>query len=119
MPNLFDLPQDPPPIDGETYSPELDGARLGQQMLAVWGVMTRGGWWTVREVHVAISEGQDWSESGTSARMRDFRKDKFGGHEVLRRRRGKGPNGVHEYKLIPNPNAAEVIAKSQEQQKNK
>jgi len=39
------------------------------------------------------------SEAGISARLRDFRKIKFGGHKVYRRRRGEASKGLHEYRL--------------------
>jgi len=40
------------------------------------------------------------SEGGVSARLRDFRKEKFGSHTVNRRRKAGG--GTFEYQLIVN-----------------
>lgn len=84
-------------FDGATYSPTLDGVRLGKQALAVFGLMRDGKWRTLREIRDSIGSG---SEAGVSARLRDFRKAKFGGHTVNRQRRGLAEDGVFEYQLI-------------------
>jgi len=92
--------QDNPPIDGKTHVPERDGPRLGHQMLAVLELMRDGVWRTLRE----ISNTLNYPEASVSARLRDFRKDKFGGHTVERRLRdvtGKH-GGTHEYRLLIN-----------------
>ena len=83
-------------IDGSTYEPVHDEVRLGKQALAVFELMRDGNWRTLREITEAIGGG---SEAGVSARLRDFRKDKFGGHVVNRRRRGEAANGVFEYQV--------------------
>lgn len=41
----------------------------------------RDEWWTIHDV----AEATGYSESSASALMRDFRKDKFGGHALERR----------------------------------
>ncbi len=82
-------------LDGSTYSAPLDAIRLGRQLAAVLSALRRGGWWTLAEL-VAIAGG---SEAGVSARLRDLRKPKFGGHQVDRRRRGDPTSGVWEYAL--------------------
>ena len=84
------------PIDGETYQPVHDSVRLGKQALAVFELMRDGKWRTLREITSAIGGG---SEAGVSARLRDFRKEKFGAFVVDRRRRGEGENGLFEYQL--------------------
>lgn len=65
---------------------------------AVWSVMCDGQWRTLREI-VRILDGP-YSEAGVSARLRDFRKEIFGGHEVLKRK-VVGSRGLYQYKVIP------------------
>ncbi len=84
-------------IDGSTYEPEHDSVRLGRQALAVFELMRDGSWRTLREITEAIGVG---SEAGVSARLRDFRKARFGGNAVNRQRRGEESLGVFEYQLI-------------------
>jgi len=83
-------------FDGITYSPTLDRKRLGAQLRRVLEVMERGGWYTLAEI--AAHTG-DASQAAISARLRDLRKEKFGGFEVERRRRGEPRNGLWEYEL--------------------
>lgn len=80
-------------FDGETYDPQLDKARLTGQLLRVYNCMRDGRWWGLRE----LARGAEGTEASVSARLRDLRKDKFGGFEVERRRRS---NGLHEYRLV-------------------
>jgi hypothetical protein len=86
----------PPAIrfDGSTYEPPLDADRLGAQAKAVFDLMADGRWRTLAE----ISEATGCPEASVSARLRDFRKDKFGGNEVERERLGAG---LHRYRLVP------------------
>jgi hypothetical protein len=77
--------------DGATYEPNLDLVPLNNQMLRVWRVM-RDGYW--RPLHV-IAEATGDPEASVSARLRDFRKTRFGGHVVQRRRIGR----LFEYRL--------------------
>jgi len=84
-------------IDGATYEPEHDSVRLGRQAAAVFELMKDGHWRTLREIIDAIGFG---SEAGVSARLRDFRKARFGGYVVNRQRRGEESLGVFEYQLI-------------------
>jgi hypothetical protein len=80
--------------DGETYSPEFDYHRLNAQMKKVFDLMQDGGWRTLHE----ISERTGASEASVSARLRDFRKARFGCLNVYRRRIGKG---LWEYSVAP------------------
>jgi hypothetical protein len=80
---------------GATYEPECDAERLGGQLARVRGLMRDGRWRTLRE----ITEAVGGSEAGVSARLRDLRKAKFGGHAVERRRRGDPRCGLFEYSL--------------------
>jgi hypothetical protein len=95
----FDAPEDSPHFDGETYTPEDDHIRLGGQILKVYEVVKDGAWRTLRE----ISDASGAPESSVSARLRDLRKDKFGGHTVERRHRGEPANGLYEYRFAQNP----------------
>lgn len=81
-------------LDGATYEPALDGVRLGSQLQRVAALMADGRWRTLAE----IAGTADGSEAGVSARLRDMRKTRFGGHTVERRRRG-GTGGTWEYHL--------------------
>lgn len=91
------LHRDPaPPFDGDTYDPALDGVRLGTLLADVRAVMSDGQWMTVTEVRDKIGRG---TETSVSARIRDLRKRKFGGHTVESRRRGNHRDGLWEYRL--------------------
>lgn len=83
------------PFDGETYEREHDGVRLGAQMLRVTNLMLDGQWRTLDEVQLSTGDPMQ----AISARLRDLRKSKFGGHTVHRRRRGEAKKGVFEYRL--------------------
>ena len=80
--------------DGETFEPKLDTARLNGQSLDVWVFMNDGKWHTPKEI--TEGTGYDWASAG--ARIRDWRKSKFGGHTVHRRR---FMPGTFEYLLEP------------------
>ena len=83
------------PFDGETYVPALDRERLKSQLERVKALMSDGRWRT----YAQIREVCGGTENSVSARCRDFRKPKFGGHTLLRRRVEDVP-GLHEYRLI-------------------
>lgn len=83
-------------FDGVTFVPELDGKRLGDQLVAVRTLMLDGLWRTLRE----ISDEVGAPEASVSARLRDLRKPQFGKYSVERRRRGLPGNGLFEYRLI-------------------
>lgn len=80
------------PFDGSTYSHERDGQRLMTQLERVLAFMQDGSWHTLRE----IAEKVGGSEASVSARCRDLRKPKWGGHTVERRHI---KNGLFEYRL--------------------
>ena len=79
---------------GYTYSEPLDGDRLRKQLYKVWKVVRDERWHTLAE----LSEIVEAPEASVSARLRDFRKDKFGAHVVERERVLNG-NGLHIYRL--------------------
>jgi hypothetical protein len=82
-----------PDFDGETYRRALDHQRLGAQLLRVALYMSDGEWRTLR----MIARATDDPEASISARLRDLRKRKFGGHTVERDRiRG----GLYRYRIV-------------------
>lgn len=82
-------------FDGKTYDPERDEDRLKTQLFSVWGLMRDGKWRTLEEISHAVY----CPEASVSARLRDFRKRKFGGHTV---ERAYVSRGLFKYRLIPN-----------------
>lgn len=80
-------------FDGTTYDHARDSSRLGEQMLAVLSVMADGQWRTLAQ----LSEAACAPEASVSARLRDLRKPRFGGHRVERRYVSKG---CFTYQLI-------------------
>lgn len=96
--SLFDLPPLPPSSilgdrDGETFNRARDLYRLNDQALDVWTFMADGKPHLPREIEAGT--GHEWAS--ISARLRDFRKQKYGGHTV--ERVGLG-NGLFSYRLI-------------------
>jgi hypothetical protein len=57
--------------------------------------MLSGEWLTLAELEGFTGHPQ----ASISARLRDFRRPKFGGHTVERRRRGGPSSGTYEYRL--------------------
>jgi len=83
-------------FDGTTFEPERDAVRLTRQWWDVWRVMSDGEWRTLRELAAATGH----PEPSVSARLRDFRKARFGGHDV---ERDYLADGLWRYRLTPNP----------------
>lgn len=90
----FTVPGEGPDHDGATYEPELDHVRLNAQTLRVWQVVKDGAWRTLAEISAATGD----PEASISARLRDLRKVKFGGHTVERARMD---GGLHMYRVTP------------------
>ncbi len=80
-------------FDGTTYEPAKDQARLAGQWLRVWTVMSSGKWYTLNYLSLLTGD----PEASISARLRDFRKQRFGAHVVERRRSMDG--GTFEYRV--------------------
>ena len=80
-------------FDGKTYDPARDGMRLGAQLLRVWALMSDGKWRTLAE----ISNNTGDPQASISARLRDIRKPKFGGHAVEVEHLGRG---LYQYRLV-------------------
>lgn len=107
-PNLFDYAEAlqqkriaDAEFDGKTFVAEWDAKRLTGQWKRVFEVMASGAWRTLSEIQDEIWRRFQKHDStpGISARLRDFRKERFGSHEVLRQRRGEAERGLHEYRL--------------------
>lgn len=86
-------------FDGETYEPKEDRERLTAQFTLVRDLMGNSAWWTIPQLADAIwKAGYKATPQGISARIRDMRKDRFGGHTVDKRKRTK--RGDWEYRLL-------------------
>lgn len=83
------------PFDGKTYDPARDEDRLKTQLFNVWRLMKDGRWRTLEQISVKVG----CPEASVSARLRDFRKRKFGGHVVERE---YVRQGLFKYRLILN-----------------
>lgn len=81
-----------PPFRGLTYEPQKDKARLSGQLERVRKFMSDGQYHTLRE----ISEAAQGSEASVSARLRDLRRIRFGGHLVDRKRIS---GGLYAYRV--------------------
>lgn len=79
---LADLPLGQQRFDGATFDPDHDGGRLTSQLDRVRVAMTTGAWFSL-DVLVSRCGG---TTASISARLRDLRKPRFGGHTVERRR---------------------------------
>jgi hypothetical protein len=80
-------------FDGATYEASKDQQRLSRQLRGVYEAVRVPGWYTLRQ----LSEIAHASEASVSARLRDLRKDKFGGFTIERRRVS---GGLFEYRLV-------------------
>jgi hypothetical protein len=101
MNDLFNLPRPPASVafDGTTYEPKRDHARLTGQLELVFRRMADGQWRTRLELQALVPG----SEASLSARLRDLRKEQYGGHTVERR---FCYLGVWEYRVLVNRSAA-------------
>lgn len=80
-------------FDGDTFNPEKDGQRLATQLYQVKKLMSDGQWRSLFDIADAVEA----PEPSVSARLRDLRKTKFGGHTVERKR---VHGGTHLYRVI-------------------
>lgn len=70
-----------------------------REVAAVKRIMRESGWIKLARLQVRLRiAGIYLAEQTVSARVRDLRKDEFGGHDVRRRYAG---DGLWEYKLFP------------------
>ncbi len=95
QPSLLNLPLN---LDGVTYEPARDGARLSRQLELVEAIMKDGQWHTMADIYGKfLGRGMGASEAGISARLRDLRKPKFGGHTIERE---YVADGVWRYRMV-------------------
>ena len=80
-------------FDGATYEPARDHDRLHAQLSRVFDVLKDRQWHTLGELAGRTGD----PEASISARIRDLRKDKFGGHVIDRR---YVERGLFEYRLL-------------------
>lgn len=79
---------------GDTFNEKLDGDRLRRQLAAVYRATFDQQWHTLKQLSKEVGA----PEASVSARLRDLRKKKFGGHIVERKRVPNG-NGLHIYRV--------------------
>ena len=81
-------------FDGETFVKPRDGGRLTGQWHRVLKLMSDGKWRTLSEIHLATG----YPLQSISARLRDFRKSRFGNWLVEREYLDRG---VWRYRVLP------------------
>lgn len=84
------------PFGGNTFQAEFDLERLTSALDRVRALMRDHRWYSLAELAAACQ----CSEAGASARLRDCRKPRHGGHIIERRRRGDPTRGVFEYRMV-------------------
>ena len=83
-------------FSGHTYDPATDEHRLTRQLGRVWvALQLADQWLTLRE----LAHRAEAPEASVAARLRDLRKDQFGGYVIDRRRRGEPRRGLWEYRM--------------------
>ncbi len=80
---------------GDTYDAERDRDRLAGQIFRVWVCMADQQWRTLQDISYATND----PEPSISARLRDFRKKRFGSHVVEREYIDRG---LFRYRLVIN-----------------
>lgn len=82
-------------FNGAEYEPEFDQVRLTGQIERVYKLMRDGQWRTLAEIEEVTGDPQ----ASISGQLRNFRKARFGGHEVNKRPRDDRATGLWEYQL--------------------
>lgn len=80
-------------FDGATYDDARDGGRLNRQHDIIYALMRDGRPRTLAEIEAATG----FPQASISARLRDFRKPRFGGHDLIGACRERG---VWVYRLV-------------------
>jgi hypothetical protein len=80
---------------GQTFDPYIDTDRLNEQSQRVFKLMRDNQWRALHEIAAITGD----PEASISARLRDFRKPRFGSLVVNRRRRHEA--GLWEYQIAP------------------
>lgn len=84
-------------FDGETFNQRRDGDRLGTQLELVRGLMADGVSRSLGDIVAALRiRGCTATEASVSARLRDLRKERFGGYSVERTYLG---SGLYSYRV--------------------
>jgi len=86
-------------FDGSDYDPKIDKKRLSRQHFKIKNLMADAQWRTLSE----IADSTDEPEASISAQLRHYRKPRYGGHKINKKRRW-GDTGLWEYQLIVNTN---------------
>lgn len=81
------------PRDGATYDQARDEVHLNRQAQDVWNVVKDGAWRTLSQ----IADESGHPEASVSARLRDFRKERFGARHI--ERRPCRTSRAHEYRV--------------------
>ena len=92
-------------FEGSDYKAEFDFKRLTGQIRRIFITMKDGQWRTLGEISATTGDG----ESSISAQLRNMRKERYGTHSILKRRRGEPSNGLFEYKLEPSYKQQKLI----------
>lgn len=79
--------------DGETFHAPRDRKRLNAQCQSIYNLMADGRWRTLTQISAATCH----PEASCSARLRDLRKNRFGGYTVERRYIERG---LYSYRLV-------------------
>ena len=81
-------------FDGPDVTP-ADTLRLGHQLQAVRDAMSDGNWHTLEQ----LARAAHCTTQSASARARDLRKARFGGH-TIQRQRSETAKGVFLYRMV-------------------
>lgn len=80
-------------FDGDSYDSSRDRSRLSLQLERVRTILGDGSWHTLAELEERLGHPQ----ASISARLRDMRKARYGGHTIERRYINRG---LWEYRMI-------------------
>lgn len=94
-------------FDGPSYDAKRDRERLQRQLRAVWFVMRDCQWHSLAEIGARVGA----PTASVSARVRDLRKDKFGAHVIVKRRRAA--SSEWEYRLLPRVSGSRALEEAQ------
>ena len=81
-------------FDGRTFDPEQDGQRLTSQLERVKGILLDG---KVHQKADLMMAAGVFDSASLTARIRDLRKEKFGGYDVVSKRVA---GGIWCYQMI-------------------
>ena len=71
---------------GPAYSEKIDGRRVSNQMMKIRHFMLSVDWRSLAEIEQALN----FPQASISACLRHFRKPRFGGYRVEKKRRSEG-----------------------------